>query len=29
MDKQTLIEVHKRIKPFIHRTPVFNLTIVK
>jgi len=24
MDKQTLIEVHNRIKPFIHRTPVLS-----
>lgn len=24
MDKQTLIEVHNRIKPFIHRTPVLT-----
>ena len=24
MDKQTLLEVHDRIKPFIHRTPVLT-----
>ena len=28
MDKQTLIEVHNRIKPFIHNTPVLSSSLI-
>ena len=28
MDKETLIEVHNRIKPFIHKTPVLSSSLI-
>ena len=28
MDKQTLLEVHNRIKPFIHKTPVLSSSLI-